>query len=361
MTERDSKTTEREGPGARHGAESTRGGPLAERLRSERYDEIYVSPHLDDVVYSCAGRIAQQRRAGKRVLVVTLFGDGAREPLSNLTGRFADFQARREEDRAALGRLDADYVWFNHPDFVFRRPSPGDLLRIALPFLRLPASELQRAIARELLELCERRLAERGQVLFPLAIGFHPDHRLTFDVGRALHACGRFAVEFYEDIPYALFPVMVALRLRYLGLPAPISLIRGAREMNDGLFRFFGLPWLTFLPTLLYLLALLGAQRLLRIQDRLRGEPPPTRLPDRQIDDVIENKVAAVRLYPTQTELFLAMDDRLYALLRAGAGGYLERSWRFPAFLQPSERVRKLGLAAAGARPEQATGPVPRM
>ena len=321
---------------------------VAEQCRFDRYDEIYVSPHLDDAVYSCAGRIAQQRRAGLRVLVVTLFGSGTSESTIPGTGaaskRFGDFEVRRQEDRAAMARVDSDYVWLNEPDFVFRRPSVGDVVRIAFPFLRLPSSEMQVRLLRALTALCESRLAQGGRVVFPFAVGFHPDHRIAFDVGRAMHAGGRFPVEFYEDLPYALAPVMTALRLRYLGFgPTKTPLWRSAREMNFALFRFFGVPWLTFLPTLLYAWLLLLVQRIFQAQDRLRDEPAPVREHEYAIDDTIDDKVAAMRLYPTQTELFLAMDDRLYAMLRE-PGGYFERRWRFPSFPSPSERLRRLGL-----------------
>lgn len=325
---------------------------LAEQCRFDRYDEIYVSPHLDDAIYSCAGRIAQQRRAGVRVLVVTLFGDGKNASLDTggavaaqgKQSRIGDFEARRLEDKAAMARVDADYVWLNEPDFVFRRPSLGDLARIAFPFLRLPPSEMQGRLLRALFVLCETKLAEHGRVVFPFAVGFHPDHRIAFDVGRAVHAEGRFKVEFYEDLPYALAPVMLALRLRYLGFgPTQTPLIQSAREMNFALFRFFRVPWLTFLPTLFYTLVLLWAQRLFQAQDRMRGESIPVRDAEYAIDDVIDDKVAAMRLYPTQTELFLTMDDGLYAMLREPQG-FFERRWIFPRFVSPSERLSRLGV-----------------
>jgi LmbE family N-acetylglucosaminyl deacetylase len=318
---------------------------FGEQCRFDRYDEIYVSPHLDDGVYSCAGRILKARRAGLRVLVVTLFGDGALEPLSQVTGRFADFETRRAEDRAAMAHLDADYVWLNFPDFVFRKPGFGDVMRIAFPFLRLPSSEIQRGVLRELLALFEDRLAPGGLVRFPFAIGFHPDHRIAFDVGRAVHALGRFRVEFYEDIPYTLAPVMVSLRLRYLGIAGQRTpLLKSALEMNFALFRFFRWPWwLTFPPTFLYTLVLLLVQRVLGGQDRLAGEPAPERRSEERVDDVIDDKLTAMRLYPTQTELFLAMDERLRAMLQE-PGGFFERSWGFPSFPRDSERLRRLGM-----------------
>lgn len=317
---------------------------FAEHTRFEQYDEIYISPHLDDVVYSSGGHIAQQRKLGVRVLVVTLFGDGASDPLSKLADRFADFEARRKEDKAATERVDADCLWFNYPDFVFRKPGLGDVLRIAFPFMKLPPTSLQGDILRDVLALCETRLAPGGKLVFPLSVGFHPDHRIVFDVGRAVHGLGRFTVEFYEDIPYALAPVMVALRLRYLGLKTTTPLLRSAHEMNFALFRFFGVPWLTFIPTLIYTLVLFLVHGLLKSQDRLHGEPVPVRLEPQPIDDVIDDKVAAIRLYPSQTALFLTMDDSLYAMLKRD-GGFAEARWRFPPFADQGARAARLGVA----------------
>jgi len=317
--------------------------PLAEHRRFERYDAIYFSPHLDDAVYSCGGHIAQQRKAGQRVLVVTLFGDDTQAPSSSVAHRYGGFRMRREEDRAALARLDADYVWFNHPDCLFREPSVGDRLRAVLPFLRLADSDLQGEITRDVSALCEARLAEGGRLAFPLAVGFHPDHRIVFEAGRTLHARGHQRVEFYEDIPYALFPVMVALRLRSLGVPMRTPFWRSVRELSDALVLFLGLPRMpTIVGTVLYFPWLCALESLSRAQDRFADEPAPTALPPQRIDNVIGDKVAAVRLYPSQSELLLAMDDRLYALL-GGGGGYLERSWRFPTFARTPARLRKKG------------------
>jgi hypothetical protein len=181
-------------------------------------------------------------------------------------------------------------------------------------------------------------------VIFPLSVGFHPDHRIAFDVGRAVHALGRFSVLFYEDIPYTISPLMVALRFRYLGLSEQKTpLWRSAHDLNFALFRFFGVLWLTFLPSLFYTLMLLLSQRLTGILDRLEGEPAPVLHSTCQIDDVIDEKVAAMRLYPTQTELFLSMDDRIYDMLR-GPEGFVERCWEFPRFAEPSSRLAAWGL-----------------
>ncbi len=165
-----------------------------------------------------------------------------------------DFRTRSSRGSRGAARLDADYVWFNHPDYLFRRPSAGDALRAFFPFLRLPESALRQEVTRTCSNCAKPPSPRGGRLSFPLAVGFHPDHRLVCDVGRALHALGRHRVEFYEDVPYAHFPVM--------SIPAP-ALTRGARgdpilaeheELSEALVLFLGLsPTPTFLQTLFYL------------------------------------------------------------------------------------------------------------
>ena len=81
-----------------------------------RPDWIYLSPHLDDAVFSCGGRIALQVRAGRRVWVVTVCAGSPGGPLSDYAQVLHTYwglaetdapAARREEDRAALARLGA--------------------------------------------------------------------------------------------------------------------------------------------------------------------------------------------------------------------------------------------------------------
>ena len=47
------------------------------------YDYIYLSPHLDDAVLSCAGQICQFVQAGRSVLIITIMaGDAPAADLS---------------------------------------------------------------------------------------------------------------------------------------------------------------------------------------------------------------------------------------------------------------------------------------
>ena len=99
------------------------------------YRHIYFSPHLDDAVLSCGGRIARQTSAGLPILVVTVFagsGRGATRAPRALAP-FQDIAARRREDRRALAVVAADHVWLDFPDAIQRHRRYASLLGITAP------------------------------------------------------------------------------------------------------------------------------------------------------------------------------------------------------------------------------------
>ena len=176
---------------------------------NNQYDRIYLSPHLDDAVLSCGGRIYQEIAQGVRVLIVTL---AAGEPRAEIRSSFAQFQhhnwgldasevidARRAEDIAACRVLGADYVHWSLPDCIYRiDPASGEPLYTSEKdiFGEIDPAELP---------LVER-LAEKigslppdAQLLVPLTLGNHVDHQLTR--AAAERQSGRSLV-YYEDYPY---------------------------------------------------------------------------------------------------------------------------------------------------------------
>jgi LmbE family N-acetylglucosaminyl deacetylase len=307
-----------------------------EQLRFQTYDAIYISPHMDDAAFSCAGRILLDRAQGKRSLVVTVFGTGSEG--DGRSGAFADYGKRKLEELAAMAALDADFVWLNQPELLYRKPALGELLRYIFPFFRLEPGELQQSLYRELGELCRRYLAPTGTVYFPFAVGFHPDHRILFDVGRALHAAGACPVRFYDDVPYALTPALCAHRLRYLGRPEPVALFRHTTEINRMLFWRIG-AWsrLSWFVVLVYLAVSYLLRGLTGSRDAFPSEPQPA--PDElAIGPAIEEKLRIMALYPSQIVEFFP-DGLLPGLFRNEAGQLVERSWCFPAFPPNGRRL----------------------
>jgi LmbE family N-acetylglucosaminyl deacetylase len=331
-----------------------------EQLRHEQYDEIHVAPHMDDAAYSSAGRILQRRREGARILVVTVFGNGKSSLDTGDTGTFSDYAKRLEEELAVMQRLDVDLIWLNYPELLFRKAGVGDLMRYLLPFMRLGGNSHD-DLFETLLELITRRLAPGGEVRFPFGVGFHPDHRVLFDVGRALHALERFRVSFYEDVPYSTVPAMRALRMRYLGAVRSFGFWRATIDMNVLWFRNFGV-WrkLTWIPVALHLAGMLLLHALLRRLDRSPGEPLPESS-TREIGDVIEEKAAVMRLYPSQTAFFMTLGPGLVEMIKF-EGKAQELSWHFPPFppghswLSPRQQRAASRAQAANDRTSEQSG-----
>lgn len=171
------------------------------------YDEIFLSPHLDDAALSCGGQIAQAVRSGAKVLIVTVFtADAPEAELSPLAAELHalwgagdnPFPLRRREDQESCAILGADCEHWGFADAIYRRDAAGGWSypsRRALFGKPDPADEgLVGELARRLSALSG--LAVRG----PMAIGGHVDHRL---VRAALEAAGLPGLELYEDFPYA--------------------------------------------------------------------------------------------------------------------------------------------------------------
>jgi LmbE family N-acetylglucosaminyl deacetylase len=167
-------------------------------------DLIVLSPHLDDAVLSLGGTIARAVDEGRDVEVVTFFTDAPPpEQVPEKLRVFADYEARRAEDAAALEVLDASPRWLGLVERAFREPFLSGFAQVfgtpddATGF---PNLEPMQAIVEGLL-----REHPDAQLRAPLGVGHHFDHVEVFvAAARALAATEAWdRVSFYED-PYAL-------------------------------------------------------------------------------------------------------------------------------------------------------------
>ncbi len=166
---------------------------------------IFLSPHLDDAVFSCAGMIQQMIRTGKRVLVVTFFTSG-----------YDGYDQRRTEDIAAVSFLGASVLHLGQTDAPYRIPAYLTFREIIFGWH--PQDELTLASTLQLLEgLCEREQPE--SIFAPLGVGGHVDHRIVHESVKRLSWPA--SLYFYEDRPYAYAQGAAELRLRELKYDAP--------------------------------------------------------------------------------------------------------------------------------------------
>lgn len=174
---------------------------------------IYLSPHLDDAALSCGGLIWEQSQAGDQTSVWTVCaGDPPPGPLSPFaeqlharwqTGRDAGSQ-RRQEDRLACATLNAGYQHISLPDCIYRQNHELDghlYASEAAIFGEVcwQEEELIQELGREI----SRRLPAPANLVIPLALGGHIDHRLT---RRAAEQIAQPELQrwYYADYPYVL-------------------------------------------------------------------------------------------------------------------------------------------------------------
>lgn len=168
---------------------------------------LFVSPHLDDVAFSCGGTLSALKAKGWTVALVTVFTRSVWEPkgfalrcqTAKGLGPEVDYMAlRREEDRAFAKRLGVDLtVWgeleeaphrgYASAEALFRSPRPDDAIEAAVA----------RCLRPVLWEL------KPDRVFVPQALGSHVDHVQVVRAARRLGIPSN-RVLYYRDTPYAV-------------------------------------------------------------------------------------------------------------------------------------------------------------
>ncbi|MGA9526303.1 MAG: PIG-L family deacetylase [Myxococcaceae bacterium] len=155
---------------------------------------LYVSPHFDDVVFSCAGELLKKVAAGEHIVVCTVFSEG--------TGS----KTRVAEDAAAMEVLGAEAVHLGFEDAPDREGFTPSFQTLVLD--AQVRSELVRQVASAIGAVVNRR--QPGEVWLPLGVGGHVDHLTVFEAARGMRTDARIC--FYEERPYAFVPAFRALR-----------------------------------------------------------------------------------------------------------------------------------------------------
>jgi len=181
---------------------------------------LILSPHPDDAVLSCGGRIAQTVEAGGAVMVATCFtspGEGVAEELQGL------YEGRRADDAAVMGWLGVEFRHWGFVDAPFRNAAYYNFNTILFHHDFPPEERtLVQSLGKRVLALVEEWRPD--EVLFPLGVGGHIDHHLVWESSKALWgaAAGSAgdairAIGYYEELPYALIPGWSAVRWNELG------------------------------------------------------------------------------------------------------------------------------------------------
>ena len=168
---------------------------------------LFISPHLDDVAFSCGGTFATLAQTGWQCILLTVFTRSVPGPtgfaLACQTdkgfGPEVDYLAlRRAEDAAAARHLGAAAVrWLDLPE----APHRGYHRPAALFAELLPDDKVDQTL--EPLLAAELAATPPRLVFAPQGLGLHVDHR---QVMRALRAVvpPTTPVLWYRDTPYII-------------------------------------------------------------------------------------------------------------------------------------------------------------
>lgn len=301
------------------------------------YRAVFISPHLDDAVFSCGGLITQLLIVGP-VLVVNVFT----QYLSDLKIHGAVMGAQRhQEERDAAAFLGYESRSLDELDAPFRRDAYRKLGNLFRPPCQQDMAWLPTLRTRLLGLLAE---VDFDQLYVPLGIGWHVDHVLThlaFDTWAE-----RGKLLYYEDAPYCCIPHATRYRLNDMAhapVPAddaslaPTGALLAWRQAasayaNTALMKNLQ-PWIVrqlAQPAVSFYLFRLMGQHRHPVAHASQHLLQPLLVP---MADELEHKVDAMALYPSQFgEFFVSRQDCLttlttYAQTMGQATGAVERYW----------------------------------
>jgi hypothetical protein len=170
---------------------------------------IYLSPHLDDAVFSAGGLIYEQTRAGIPVEIWTLMSGYAPEAnvspyaevLHQIWGAASAEEAtslRRAEDRKAGAILGASVLHFDFWDCVYRRGKDGEWL---YSDVFLPPHPEDAELPEQLAAAIQSRLRQDDILVCQLALGAHVDHVLVRQGAERLGLPMNYDI----DVPYIFY------------------------------------------------------------------------------------------------------------------------------------------------------------
>ena len=171
---------------------------------------IYLSPHLDDVALSCGGLVWEQVHGGEEASLWTIC---AGDPPDDLFSPFADSlharwgtgreasAIRRAEDLCSCAVLGAKARHFSIPDCIYRRSAKtGTALYDSEQAIFGPVQPEEAVLVRRLARQIAQAFKTGANLVCPLALGGHIDHRLV----RSAAEMASCSLWYYADYPYVL-------------------------------------------------------------------------------------------------------------------------------------------------------------
>ena len=198
---------------------------------------VFLSPHLDDAVFSCGGTITKLVYEREDVLVITVYTKELDlKTVPKNFHKFAIYDQRKKEDKEALDKLSAEYKWMDIEERAYRTPlikRPTGVFKIDLTlglkqFLNI--AEIQAELDR----IFEKN--PKTIIYAPLGIGNHFDHvevffaSLMYMVDNALFENFKFYFDSYG---------MLSTKIRKKHFLGKRIISRGTKKPENSSFRTF--------------------------------------------------------------------------------------------------------------------------
>ncbi|MCG8701062.1 MAG: PIG-L family deacetylase [Bacteroidales bacterium] len=250
--------------------------------------DLYVSPHIDDAILSCAGMMCQN---GNDILIVNIFTKPV-EGTKSLHGSELDLQERRNEEELVLdqfkkiiGNKNIEIIYLDYNDALDRGFQLKEILG--------PHDEkiFGSCDIEEIEEKINGILKDRNpdRIFVPTGTGNHVDHVLTYLIGHRLKKkLSNQEILFYSDIPYT-FSAKISLWGTALRLLNPILWLRKAHKIYHINMFFLHLKIK---------------------QSQNQNLPLPQKGKENPIDitDVIDKKIQLCQLYKNQLRVLFGND-----------------------------------------------------
>jgi LmbE family N-acetylglucosaminyl deacetylase len=183
---------------------------------------IFLSPHLDDAVFSCGGLLSYLAGKGVPTKIVTVFSDQISDPAQfteyarSLHTRWETgddpYRIRKQEDANACRLLGTEQVHLGFHDCIYRTLPDGTPVVSSDDELFGEIKPGEKSLIRQVAEKIARIASGNYVCVCPLGLGHHIDHQITRKA--AEHSQKPL---YYADLPYALtlpvqaFPGMTRL------------------------------------------------------------------------------------------------------------------------------------------------------
>ena len=272
-----------------------------------KYDCIYVSPHLDDAVFSASGSIIKNIQDKKSVLIITIFTEGKKNigksycidnNSNQIYKNLVCSDNRKKEDIEIMNKLGVDYIHLNTPDILNRHmimnilsmnmaPSNNNLITQDMDFFK--------KYSMNLVLILKKYYKKNTIIYFPLGSGNHPDHLLIHTIGMKIN--NKFNILFYEDMPYSFYPIHLKYRLKTDNLS-----FQEIWKDSYNCSKLINTKATTFLTPICFVYL----YRSIRIKDNTKYLPIIVNFNK----SIFDKKIDIISLYKTQLEICFGTKDK---------------------------------------------------